>query len=335
LRYVGIVPRSAGLGAAIVILIIGACATAAPSTVSSPPTSVPATDAPSGSPARGATSTPHVATVGGDRPASVHLPSQVPGGPAPLIVLLHGYGASAAEIEDYFRLGPVAAARGIVLAAPEGTVDSEGRRFWNATDACCDLDGTGIDDVGYLAGLIEEIKTVASVDPRRIYLVGHSNGGFMSYRMACEHADVVAAIVSLAGASLPQRDDCRPTEPVAVLQIHGTADDVIKFDGGDLSDLIGGSGPSRTYPGARESATAWAAYDGCARELVEADDTVDVDALLSGPSGPAETKVARATGCEPGGHVELWTIPDGSHVPSVSGAFADEVVGFLLDHPKP
>jgi polyhydroxybutyrate depolymerase len=276
-----------------------------------------------------------VATVGGDRPVTVHLPSPDLGSPAPLILLLHGYGASPAEIEDYFRLGREAAARGILLAAPEGTVDSDGRRFWNATDACCDVDGSGIDDVGYLRRLIDEIQTVANVDPKRVYLGGHSNGGFMSYRMACQHADVVAAIASLAGASLAERDDCRPSEPVAVLQIHGTADDVIRFDGGDLSDLIGGRGPARPYPGARETAAIWAAYDGCDGELVETEETLDIDTLVSGPSGPAETTIARATGCEPGGHVELWTIPDGGHVPSLSGAFGVEVLDFLLEHPKP
>jgi polyhydroxybutyrate depolymerase len=244
---------------------------------------------------------------------------------------LHGFDGSAADIEEYFRLGRVAAARGIVLVAPEGTVDSDGRRFWNATDACCDADDSGIDDAGYLADLIEEIRTVASIDPKRIYFVGYSNGGFMSFRMACEHADVVAAIVSLAGASFARPDDCRPSEPVAVLQIHGTADDVVEFDGGSFV----ASGPSLTYPGARATTASWAAYDGCAAELVDAGDTVDVDALISGPSGPAEATITKATGCEPGGHVELWTIPDGGHGPSVSLAFAEAVMDFLLAHPKP
>ena len=64
-----------------------------------------------------------------------------------------------------------------------------------------------------------------NVDPYRIYVAGHSNGGFMSYRLACTHADRIAAIVSLAGATFDTPADCSPTEPVAVLQIHGTADD--------------------------------------------------------------------------------------------------------------
>jgi polyhydroxybutyrate depolymerase len=223
----------------------------------------------------------------------------------------------------------------MAFVAPDGTTDSDGNRFWNATDACCDLDGSGIDDAGYLTDLIEEIQTVADIDPKRIYLVGHSNGGFMSHRMACDHADVVAAIVSVAGASVARPADCRPSEPVAVLQIHGTADDVVEFDGGDLSDVLGGSRPPRTYTGAREAITNWAGYDGCARELVDVEDTVDVDAVIYGPSGPAETTIARATGCEPGGHAELWAIPHGGHVPNLSATFARSVVDLLSAHPKP
>jgi polyhydroxybutyrate depolymerase len=314
----------------------GAIPSRSPSATSSAPASSPALPATPSPSTRADSPSPDAGLViGGDRPVSLHLPSPQPGTPAPLILLLHGYSGSAGEIEGYVRLARVAAARGILLAAPEGTVDGDGNRFWNATDVCCDLDHSGIDDAGYLADLIDEIQTVASVDPKRIYLVGYSNGGFMSYRMACEHADVVAAMVSLAGASFARSDDCRPTEPVAVLQIHGTADEFVRFDGGELSEVIGSDGVLSTYPGALDTATAWAVYDGCAPELVEVGEMVDVDAVISGPSGPAEASVVRATHCEPGGHVELWTIPDGGHFPNLAGAFAETLVDFLLAHPKP
>jgi polyhydroxybutyrate depolymerase len=266
---------------------------------------------------------------------TVQLPSAGSERPSPLLLLLHGYGSTGVEAEAYLRLGQVAAERGVVFAAPDGTVDSDGNHYWNATDACCDLDHAEVDDAGYLANLVEEIEGIADIDPKRIYLVGHSNGGFMTYRMACEHADIVAGIVSLAGATFVEPDDCEPSEPVSVLQIHGTADDVVAYGGGELSEAVGADGGALRYPGARAGATAWAAYDGCDPEIVDTDETVDVDALIDGPSGGAEATVARASGCEPGGHVELWTIPDGSHVPSVSGAFAEQLVDFLLDHPKP
>ena len=272
--------------------------------------------------------------VGGTRPLTVHLPAGDVSEPAPLLIVLHGYGSTGREHENYFRFGPVAARRGLVYATPDGTVDSQGNHFWNATDACCDFDGTGVDDAEYLTGLIEEISARASVDPKRVYFVGHSNGGFMSYRMACEHADLVAGIVSLAGATFATRTDCQPSEPVAILEIHGTADDTVRFDGGKLSD-IGAPGQLNPYPGATTTVATWAMYDGCAAKLVRSTTTVDVDAVNFGPSGPAEATVDSATGCDPGGHVELWTIPHGGHGPNLSATLADSVIDFLLAHPKP
>jgi polyhydroxybutyrate depolymerase len=310
----------------IVGLIVAACSPAG-----APSTTVASTSAPSSTPSVAPTSSPTI--VGGERPVKVQLPTPGSSGPAPLILLLHGYTSNSAEVQEYLRLGRVAADRGFVFAAPDGTVDSDGNQYWNATDACCDLDQAGVDDAGYLADLIDEIKAVANIDPKRIYVVGHSNGGFMSHRMACEHADVLAAIVSVAGATFVDPDDCRPSEPVAVLQIHGSADETIAYDGGVLG--YSNDGSPLKYPGARATAKAWAGYDGCDPKLVETDETVDVDALIDGPSDLAEATIARASGCEPGGAVELWTIPDGGHVPSVSGALADRIADFLLDHPKP
>ena len=181
-------------------------------------------------------------TVGGDRPVTVHVPpAYASDTPAPLLILLHGYGASGAEQESYWRLGPVAAEAGMLYAYPDGSPDVDGARFWNGTDACCDFHGSGVDDSGYLAGLVSQIKAKANVDPRRVYFVGHSNGAFMSYRVACDHADEVAAIVSLAGATFGTPAKCAPSSPVAVLEIHGTADDTVLFGGGNLGELFAGS----------------------------------------------------------------------------------------------
>src|SRR5439155_20820686 len=114
---------------------------------------------------------------------------------------------------------------------PDGTVDGNNNHFWNATDGCCDFGKTGVDDSSYLAGLIDEIASKYKVDPKRVYFMGHSNGGFMSYRMACDHADRVAAIVSLAGATFADDSKCKPTAPVAVVEVHGNADPTVPYDG--------------------------------------------------------------------------------------------------------
>ena len=218
--------------------------------------------------------------------------------------------------------------------APDGSRSSSGERFWNATDACCDAHHSGEDDSSYLESLIEEIEAAAQIDAKRVYLIDHSNGGFMSYRMACDHADRLAAIVSLAGASWADPSDCRPSEPVAVLQIHGTADDTVHYDGGTVSDVgIGKDGAP--YPGVDAMLAAWTEYDGCKPGIAATDSLMDVDRTIDGSSGPAEATVFRASGCQPGGAVELWKIPGGGHVPELAPTFADAVVDFLFAHPKP
>jgi polyhydroxybutyrate depolymerase len=82
-----------------------------------------------------------------------------PAVPAPLLIRLHGYGGSGDGSESYLSLGRVAAARGMLYAHPDGTADGDGSRFWNATDACCDFDRSGVDDAAYLAGVIARSRT--------------------------------------------------------------------------------------------------------------------------------------------------------------------------------
>jgi polyhydroxybutyrate depolymerase len=319
--------RRAALG--IVALFVAACSSPAVST-SSPASSVgpPSTTVGAPTPSSGAPASSPGVVVGGDRPVTVRVPpSYDKTRPAALLIVLHGYTGSGSGQEEYFRLQHEAEQRGFVTAYPDGTKDSRGDRFWNATDACCNFDGSDIDDVGYIDGLITAIESAVAVDPQRIYVAGHSNGGFMSYRLACTHADRIAAIVSLAGATFAKSSDCRPANPVAVLQIHGTADDTIAFTGGSIE--------GHAYPGAQETVATWARYDGCAGPASPVDQRVDVDADLTDAGQAAETTVKRWTGCKPGGAVELWTIPGGSHVPTISSSFGAAVLDFLQAHPKP
>ena len=309
----------------VVCLIAGACAGAASPAVASraPASPSPATPAEVASPSA-------ELVVGGDRPVTVHVPTSYDESrPAPLLIILHGYGGNGNETAAYFNLAPAADARGYVYAFPDGTIDSSGSPSWNATDACCNFDEADVDDVGYLTDVIADIQAELAIDPKRIAVVGHSNGGFMSYRLACDRAELVAAVVSLAGATFADPADCVPSEPVSVAQIHGTADDVIRYEGGPLA---ADHGP---YPGAETTAETWATYDGCDETSSPLGAKVDVDTYLSDGDDPAETSVAEWSGCKSGATVQLWTIPDGSHVPAISPTFADSVMDFLVDHPKP
>lgn len=268
-----------------------------------------------------ATGAPDAGPLGGDRPVTMFVPSSYRSDKRwPLVILLHGYGASGVAQELLFQLQPLAESRGFLFMHPDGTVDSTGKRFWNATDACCDFDHTGIDDSAYIQGLIDQAKSIYSVDPKRVYLIGHSNGAYMSYRMACDHADSIAAIASLAGATYLDTTKCTPTEPVNVLEMHGNADQTVPYDG-----------EAGSYPGAQDTVKIWATYDGCS--------------LTPGTSAPpedfagdsaAETTITRYdSGCRPGGSAELWTLDGQGHIPSVNDNWRNGVIDWLFAHSKP
>lgn len=253
-----------------------------------------------------------------DRPATLITPTLIPPSEGlPLIVVLHGYGANGGLQQRYFRLGE-RVSEGFVVLAPNGTVDAGGSRFWNATDACCDFGQTGVDDVGYLLGLLDEVEASVAIDPDRIVLVGHSNGGFMSYRLACEAPDRIAGIASLAGVSFEDADSaCGATEPVSVLQIHGTADSTIPYEGGQIRNF------PPVLPSARDSVAWWADLAGCG--ATRDDGPVDYDATQAGPDS------TRTTWTDCGDHdMQLWTIEDGVHIPMLTPTFDDDLLGWLL-----
>jgi polyhydroxybutyrate depolymerase len=258
-----------------------------------------------------------------ERPFDVFTPSSYsPDTAMPLVVLLHGFGASGAIQEAYFQLQPLAEERGFLYVHPDGTINAIGRPFWNATDACCGF-ASAVDDSAYLLALIEKVQADFNVDPKRIYLVGHSNGGFMSYRMACDHADKIAAIASLAGATFLDESKCKPSEPVSVLEIHGTADRTIPYDGGSIF--------GNKHPSAPATVATWAAYDGCAATNNEVTNALDLDATLAG----AETSTLTYASCPSGIDVELWTIDGGAHIPARTSAMSTGIIDFLFAHPKP
>jgi polyhydroxybutyrate depolymerase len=239
-------------------------------------------------------------------------------------MLLHGYGSSGAAQESYMEFEPLADQEGFLYLHPDGTTDCLGDPFWNATDACCNFCDSTVDDVAFLSAVLDEVETLFSVDPGRIYLIGHSNGGFMSYRLACAHADRIAAIASLAGATWFAPQSCVPSEPVHTLQIHGTADATILYPGGLILGV--------PYPGAVATAEAWATYNGCSLTPDTSAPNKNLDAGVAGN----ETTVARyQTDCDEGGSAELWTIVAGGHVPALSSEFNYEVIDFLLAHSKP
>ena len=254
------------------------------------------------------THVPTKITFGGKRPVTLEVPADYDHAKKyPLVLVLHGYSANGWTQERLFGYHKLVDDKGVLVAAPDGTVDKDNNQFWNATDACCDRQNTKVDDVAYLTGVIKEIKAEYNVDPGRVYLIGHSNGGFMSFRMACDAADQVAAIVSLAGATWSDSSRCKPSKAVSVLAIHGDQDTAVLIDGGTKKLL----GKTVTYPGAKKSLKLWAGYNKCTGKLGKVEKTLDLDSLTAG----SETEVQRHAGCPKGVDVELWTMKNAGHLP--------------------
>lgn len=251
--------------------------------------------------------------LGGDRSATLLLPETADRSePRPLIVLLHGYGSRASEADGYFQFSQWVDDGHFGLLLPNGTVDQIRNQFWNATDECCDIFGVETDDVGYIKSLIEEAHNHAAFD--QVFVVGHSNGGFMAYRLACEDVPGLTAIVSLAGGAFANPDDCATPTPLSVLQIHGTKDAEVLYEGGRLpshpdSDRL-------AVPGAKEIVLRWAERAGCDPDAFEKLSPIDTDTAVEGEE---TSRLRYSEGCAAGARVELWTIEGGGHVPLVWG----------------
>jgi polyhydroxybutyrate depolymerase len=261
-----------------------------------------------------------------ERPATVALPAAHDGTTElPLVVLLHGYGLGAAFQNAYFGLDDITRARGVYLLLPESPDDSFDSPYWNATDACCDFDRSGVDDVAALEALLDEVIAALPIDESRIYFLGHSNGGFMSYRFACERGSRLAAIGVLAGDDFLDPTACVPTTPVSVLHMHGDADEIIPYAGGTAPTPTGATA-LEPFPSARTSIDRWAAYAGCDATPVDGTD-LDLSPERAGHEEVLETDVLDWNGCDAGLGASFWTLRGEGHIP----AFRPDAFGHVLD----
>ena len=268
------------------------------------------------------------------RPVTLYVPSGYdPQTPVPFVISLHGGNNSGDAVENYFRLQPLAETRRFLYCYPNGSANTLAAggytwrsHLWNVADGFV-VGFPYADDAGYLRSLIEEVGRIFALDRKRIFFVGHSNGGSMADRMAYESADLVAGIAGLAGPSIPDLGSRQPSEPVNVLHIHATADQTVSYTGGYLA-----SPPNwPRHLGALESLQAWAGYNGASDPVTDTARSLD---LLQDIFG-LDAVVTRYTTCPPGGAVELWTIMGGSHSPTLSAEFSPRLIDWLLAHPKP
>ena len=262
-----------------------------------------------------------VVTSSGARPFNVFVPSRYSSSnPVPLIISLHGFNQSGTKFEKYLDLTPIAQADDIIYVHPDGTADTHGVRFWNATPECCDFQSPKVDDDAYVMSIIDSVSAQYAIDPNRIYVIGHSNGGFMVNRLACNHADRIAAVVNMAGGSYTTAGSCKPAAPVSVLEIWGTADETFKGN-----HILG-----KPIPGAVKTFNTWAEINKCSKVSQVVPQKLDLDRQIPG----TETSITQYLDCPSGTAIDFWKIDGASHVPVLSKNFAPDVINWLLAHPK-
>ena len=167
----------------------------------------------------------------------------------PLVINLHGYTSNAFEQEAYGNFKLIADTANFILVHPEGTTDATGTTFWNAFGSPTET----VDDIGFLSALIDTIAAGHNLDMNRVYSTGMSNGGFMSYTLACQLGYRFAAIASVTGTMVTLNlNACSPAHPTPVMQIHGTADPTVPY-----------LGSPQGFVGVEDLVDYWVSYNNC------------------------------------------------------------------------
>jgi polyhydroxybutyrate depolymerase len=171
----------------------------------------------------------------------VHVPKSYRGAPTPMLVALHGGGGDADFQADdsKYKLISKSEAAGFIAVFPNGysRFESGALATWNAGTCCGAAQKNNIDDVGFIREVIHRVERQASIDPKRIFATGMSNGAMMSWRLACD-APEIRAIAPVEGTD--NTTSCRPSHPVGVIEFHAADDPNVPFNGGV------GTGPSHT-----------------------------------------------------------------------------------------
>lgn len=222
-------------------------------------------------------------------------------GSRPLVVLFHGYGACHVSQQFYFQLYAISRRFNINLAAVNGEKNSYGKRFWNASEACCDVDGTNPNHKERLGRLIRDLKD--KYDAPKVILWGHSNGGFLAYELACENGDLVDGVFSLAGSQV-KGFECGRNKPLNVIHVHGTDDETVSYNE-DHSVTLDGR-VFAVHNSVAQSFETFSRQNGCQgeKEYVKR-------------FGPFryKTVIKEALGCEEGAINQTITIPRARHIP--------------------
>lgn len=268
-------------------------------------------------------------TVGGRKRTYLRYRPASAGPSAPLVIVLHGGVGTGRQAEASYGWDAEADKGGFLVAYPDGV-----NRTWNASEDCCGVAARdNVDDVGFITQLVAAIP---SVDPRRVYVTGISNGALLAYRLACE-TKIFAAIGPVAGTMI---NSCASPAPLSIIHIHGESDPTIPYNGGPGRRSNDGKGrlPIKIDgPSVPSLIAQWRKIDSC--------------------SPPTTTKSATVTTsiatCPDGRAVELISIAGAGHQwpgsrsapraqqllkldpPSTALAATPTIWKFFAEHPQP
>jgi polyhydroxybutyrate depolymerase len=192
-----------------------------------------------------------------NRSYTIYIPAIYTGNTeVPLVLNFHGYGSNATQQMGYGDFRPIADTVGFIVVHPQGT-ELKGTTHWNVGGWTI---GSTVDDVGFTEALIDTLISNYNIDPKRVYSTGMSNGGFMSFLLACQLSNKIAAIASVTGSMTPEiYNNCNPQHPTPIMQIHGTNDPTVPYNGDTWTKSID------------DVIAYWVSYNNCSTNAVKTD----------------------------------------------------------------
>jgi polyhydroxybutyrate depolymerase len=253
---------------------------------------------PANGPARPGLSARTLVSGGLERCYLLYVPaSRAPSQPAPLVLSLHGFAGNAKNQKRSTGWDRIADRESLVVVYPEGTSFPQ---RWNAADL---FSAESVDDVQFFRDVIADVAKAAPVDLDRVYVNGMSNGGSMTHRIACELADIVTAIGTVAAVPTEPPNGCTPSRPVPVIAFHGTDDPLVNYHGGSFKipvskGLFNLSMEPVVYSPVETWISGWAERNGC--DMVP----VPIQGAVGG---------IHYASCRDGAEVVLYTVDGGGH----------------------
>jgi polyhydroxybutyrate depolymerase len=248
-----------------------------------------------------------IIAIEGMKPRSFFLnvpASYKPGSPTPLLLAFHSRTSTGKAILESSQILSWAASMNIIVVAVNGAVLDD-YSSWNAGSCCTNATTYKENDVLLTSTIIDYLKTQTTIDASRVWAMGHSNGGMMAYRLACDLSEQITAVAVVTGALVD--DTCNPSKPVPLIHLHGDLDPTVPYQGGGKFET-----PNIYYS------------------------TLDYSKANTCDGSPAEnltsTKQQYIWNCKNGSQVQLVNYLENSH--QWATGYTEEILNFLFAHPR-